>query len=200
MGALNMADNILHQAEARMKKAVDATANNFSHVQTGRASASLLDNVFVDYYGSKSPLTQVATITTPEPRTLLIQPWDKSILKEIEKAIARSDLGLNPNNDGTVIRIQIPELTTERREQLTKYARKLAEDGRVSVRNIRRDANESMRKSDQDLGSGERKGKGRGTDRKKQRGSDDPVQVITDKYIDHINQLLKSKEEELLEL
>ena len=200
MGALNMADNTLHQAEARMKKAVDATANNFSHVQTGRASASLLDNVFVDYYGSKSPLTQVATITTPEPRTLLIQPWDKSILKEIEKAIARSDLGLNPNNDGTVIRIQIPELTTERREQLTKYARKLAEDGRVSVRNIRRDANESMRKSDQDLGSGERKGKGRGTDRKKQRGSDDPVQVITDKYIDHINQLLKSKEEELLEL
>ena len=169
-----MADNTLHQAEARMKKAVDATANNFSHVQTGRASASLLDNVFVDYYGSKSPLTQVATITTPEPRTLLIQPWDKSILKEIEKALARSDLGLNPNNDGNIIRIQIPELTTERREQLTKYVRKLAEDGRVSVRNIRRDANEAVRKSEQDSGSGERKGKGRGTDRKKQRGSDDP--------------------------
>ena len=200
MEALNMADNTLQQTEARMKKAVDATSKNFSHVQTGRASASLLDNVFVDYYGSKSPLTQVATITTPEPRTLLIQPWDKTILKEIEKAIARSDLGLNPNNDGNVIRIQIPELTTERREQLTKYVRKLAEDGRVSVRNIRRDANEAMRKSDQDSGSGERKGKRRGADRKKSRGSDDPVQVITDKYIDQINQLLKSKEEELLEL
>lgn len=183
-----------------MKKAVDATAKNFSHVQTGRASASLLDNVFVDYYGSKSPLTQVATITTPEPRTLLIQPWDRTILKEVEKAIARSDLGLNPNNDGNVIRIQIPELTTERREQLTKYARKLAEDGRVSVRNIRRDANEAQRRSDQDSGSGERKGKGRGTDKKRSRGSDDPVQVITDKYIGQINQLLESKEEELLEL
>ncbi len=195
-----MADNTLQQAEARMKKAVDATAKNFSHVQTGRASASLLDNVFVDYYGSKSPLTQVATITTPEPRTLLIQPWDRTILKEVEKAIARSDLGLNPNNDGNVIRIQIPELTTERREQLTKYARKLAEDGRVSVRNIRRDANEAQRRSDQDSGSGERKGKGRGTDKKRSRGSDDPVQVITDKYIGQINQLLESKEEELLEL
>ena len=194
-----MADNTLQQAEARMKKAVDATAKNFSHVQTGRASASLLDNVFVDYYGSKSPLTQVATITTPEPRTLLIQPWDRTILKEVEKAIARSDLGLNPNNDGNVIRIQIPELTTERREQLTKYARKLAEDGRVSVRNIRRDANEAQRRSDQDSGSGERKGKGRGTDKKRSRGSDDPVQVITDKYIGQINQLLESKEEELLE-
>ena len=200
MGTSKMADNTLQQAETRMKKAVDATAKNFSHVQTGRASASLLDNVSVDYYGSKSPLTQVATITTPEPRTLLIQPWDKTILKEVEKAIARSDLGLNPNNDGSIIRIQIPELTTERREQLTKYVRKLAEEGRVSVRNIRRDANEAVRKADQDSGSGERKGKGRGTDRKKSRGSDDPVQVITDRYIDQINQLLKSKEEELLEL
>ena len=195
-----MADTTLQQAEARMKKAVEATANNFSHVQTGRASASLLDNVFVDYYGSKSPLTQVATITTPDPRALLIQPWDRTILKEVEKAIARSDLGLNPNNDGNVIRIQIPELTTERREQLTKYVRKLAEEGRVSVRNIRRDANEAVRKSDQDSGSGERKGRGRGADKKKSRGSDDPVQIITDKYIDQINQLLKSKEEELLEL
>ena len=195
-----MADITLQQAEALMKKAVDATAKNFSHVQTGRASASLLDNVFVDYYGSRSPLTQVATITTPEPRTLVIQPWDRTLLKEVEKSIARSDLGLNPNNDGSIIRIQIPELTTERREELTKYVRKLAEEGRVSVRNIRRDANEATRKSDPDAGLGDRKGKGRGADKKKSRGSDDPVQIITDKYIEQINQLLKSKEEELLGL
>ena len=195
-----MGDTTLRDAEARMAKAVDATASNFAHVQTGRASASLLDNVFVDYYGSKSPLTQVATITTPEPRMLLIQPWDQTIIKEVEKAIARSDLGLNPNNDGKVLRIQVPELTTERREELTKYGRKLAEEGRVSIRNIRRDANETVRKLEQDSGLGERKGKGRGADKRKSRGSDDPVQTITDKYTDQINQLLKSKEEELLEL
>ena len=195
-----MPDTTLRDAEARMKKAIEATVNNFAHVQTGRASASLLDNLSVDYYGSKSPLTQVATITTPDPRMLLVQPWDNTISKEIEKAIARSDLGLNPNNDGNVIRIQIPELTTERRQELTKYVRKLAEEGRVSVRNIRRDANEANRKLEQDSGIGERKGKGRGTDKRKSRGSDDPIQTITDKYIDQINQLLTAKEEELLEL
>jgi ribosome recycling factor len=194
---------ILRDAEGRMKKAVDATAKSFSRVQTGRASASLLDGVFVNYYGTKSPLNQVGTVTTPEPRLLMIQPWDKSIIKDIEKAIATSDLGLNPNSDGSVIRIQVPELTTERREELTKYVSKLAEEGRISIRNIRRDANNSLKRleSSSDTGSKESRGRGkRGGDKRKSKTDDDPIQSITDKYIDQIDQLLQVKEDELLEL
>ena len=192
--------DVFRDAEARMRKAVEATANNFARVQTGRASAALLDGISVNYYGTKSPLNQVATVTTPEPRLLVIQPWDKTIIKDIEKAITLSDLGLNPNNDGNVIRIQVPELTTERREDLTKHVGKLAEDGRIAVRNIRRDANNALRKLESSEASGGRKGKGRGGDKKRAKGDDDPVQQVTDKYIDQINQLLQSKEGELLEL
>ena len=192
--------DVLRDAEARMRKAVETTANNFARVQTGRASAALLDGISVNYYGTKSPLNQVATVTTPEPRLLVIQPWDKTIIKDIEKAITLSDLGLNPNNDGNVIRIQVPELTTERREDLTKHVGKLAEEGRIVVRNIRRDANNSLRKLEGSEASGGRKGKGRGGDKKRARVDDDPVQEMTDKYIDQISQLLQSKENELLEL
>lgn len=192
--------DVLRDAEARMRKAVETTANNFARVQTGRASAALLDGISVNYYGTKSPLNQVATVTTPEPRLLVIQPWDKTIIKDIEKAITLSDLGLNPNNDGNVIRIQVPELTTERREDLTKHAGKLAEEGRIAVRNIRRDANNSLRKLEGSETSGGRKAKGRGGDKKRARGDDHPVQQMTDKYIDQISQLLQSKENELLEL
>lgn len=194
-----MSETVIRNAEMRMKKAVESTANNFARVQTGRASPSLLDGVLVEYYGTKNPINQVATITAPEPRVIMIQPWDKTVSKEIEKAISRSDLGLNPNSDGNVIRIQVPELTTERRKELAKYVSKLAEDGRIAIRNIRRDANDAIKKLDKsDATSKGRKGKERGGEKRK--GDDDPVQKITDKYIDQISQLLKSKEVELMEL
>ncbi|MCY3722396.1 ribosome recycling factor [Candidatus Poribacteria bacterium] len=193
-----MQQQILQQAESRMKKTVEATATKLSHVQTGRATPALLDQVSVTYYGSKSPLSQVGTITTPEPRLLVIQPWDKTLITEIEKAIAHSDLGLSTSNDGNIIRIQIPELTLERRTELTKVVRKLAEEGKVAIRNIRRDANDAVKKADGDTGGGG-KSRGRGGDRKRGKASADPVQQLTDTYIDQINDLTEAKESELLE-
>lgn len=191
---------VLQQTESRMKKTVEATATKLSHVQTGRATSALLDQVTVNYYGSKSPLNQIGTVTTPEPRLLVIQPWDKTLLKEIEKAIALSDLGLSPSNDGSVIRILVPELTTERRRELTKVVRKLAEEGRVAIRNIRRDANDALKKLEgTDTGAAGRKSRGRGGDRKGGRAEANPVQQLTDTYINEINQLTEAKEAELLE-
>ena len=193
---------ILKQTESRMKKTIEVTATKLSHVQTGRATPALLDQVTVTYYGTKSPLSQVGTITTPEPRLLVIQPWDKALITEIEKAIAHSDLGLSTSNDGNVIRILVPELTTERRTELTKVVRKLAEEGKIAIRNIRRDANDAVKKLDGgDSGSGGRS-KGRSGDRKGGRGgkaSADPVQQLTDTYIDKIDELTEAKETELLE-
>jgi ribosome recycling factor len=185
-----MPKTILRDAEARMKKAVETTVKDFSHVRTGRASASLLDGITVDYYGTKSPINQAATITIPEPRLIVIQPWDKTIIKEIEKAIARSDLGLHPNSDGNVIRIQIPELTTERRKELTKHVSKAAEEGRVAIRNVRRDANESLRKLE----------KAKQISEDERHTYEAQVQDFTNKYIKQIDELLKAKEEELLEI
>jgi len=191
---------VLQQAESRMKKTVEATATKLSHVQTGRATAALLDQVTVNYYGSKSPISQVGTITTPEPRLLVIQPWDKTLIKEIEKAIALSHLGISTSNDGNVIRIIVPELTTERRTELTKVVRKLAEEGKVAIRNIRRDANEAVRKLEGgDMGSGSGKSRSRGGDRKRARTDNDPVQQLTDTYINQITELSEAKEAELLE-
>jgi ribosome recycling factor len=158
-----------------------------------------LDQVSVTYYGSKSPLSQVGTITTPEPRLLVIQPWDKTLITEIEKAIAHSDLGLSTSNDGNVIRIQVPELTLERRTELTKVVRKLAEEGKVAIRNIRRDANEAVKKGDGSDTSGSGKSRGRGGDKKRGKASADPVQQLTDRYIDQINELTEAKESDLLE-
>ena len=157
----------LKNAEARMKKSVESTSTKLSHIQTGRATTALLDQVTINYYGSKTPLNQVGTITTPEPHQLVIQPWDKTLITEIEKAIAQSDLGLATSNDGSLIRVQVPELTTERRVELTKLVKKLAEEGRVAIRNIRRDANDAIRKLEgNDSGSGSRRSKGRGGDKK----------------------------------
>ena len=190
---------ILQQAESRMKKTVEATATKLSHVQTGRATPALLDQVSVTYYGSKSPLSQVGTITTPEPRLLVIQPWDKTLITEIEKAIALSDLGFSTSNDGNVIRILVPELTMERRTELTKVVRKLAEEGKVAIRNIRRDANEAVKKLEGGDGSGGGKSRSRGGDRKRGKGSNDPVQQLTDAYVDQISELTEAKESELLE-
>ena len=183
-----------------MKKTVEATSTKLSHVQTGRATPALLDQVSVNYYGIKNPLSQVGTITTPEPRLLVIQPWDKTLITEIEKAIALSDLGFSTNNDGNVIRIQVPELTLERRTELTKVVRKLAEEGKVAIRNIRRDANDTVKKLDGgDSSTGGGKSRGRGGDKKRGRSNADPIQQLTDTYIDKIDELVSAKESELLE-
>lgn len=191
---------VLKNAESRMKKSIESTLTKLSHIQTGRATTALLDQVTINYYGSKTPLNQVGTVTTPEPGQLVIQPWDKSLITEIEKAIAQSDLGLATSNDGSLIRIQVPELTTERRVELTKLVKKLAEEGRVAIRNIRRDANDSMRKLEgNDSGAGSRRSKGRGGDKKSSRADADPVQKLTDIYVNQINELAEAKETELLE-
>ncbi len=191
---------VLKDAESRMKKSVESTLTKLSHIQTGRATTALLDQVAINYYGSKTPLNQVGTITTPEPHQLVIQPWDKTLITEIEKAIAQSDLGLATSNDGSLIRIQVPELTTERRVELTKLVKKIAEEGRVAIRNIRRDANDGIRKLEgNDSGAGSRRSKGRGGDKKSGRADADPVQQLTDTYVDQINELAEAKEAELLE-
>ena len=190
----------LKNAEARMKKSVESTSTKLSHIQTGRATTALLDQVTINYYGSKTPLNQVGTITTPEPHQLVIQPWDKTLITEIEKAIAQSDLGLATSNDGSLVRVQVPELTTERRVELTKLVKKLAEEGRVAIRNIRRDANDAIRKLEgNDSGSGSRRSKGRGGDKKGGRADADPVQKLTDTYVNQINEIAEAKEAELLE-
>lgn len=191
---------VLRDTESRMKKSVESTITKLSHIQTGRATTALLDQVSINYYGSKTPLNQVGTITAPEPRQLVIQPWDKTLITEIEKAIAQSDLGLATSNDGSLIRVQVPELTTERRVELTKLVKKLAEEGRVAIRNIRRDANDAIRKLEgSDTGSGGRRSKGRGGDKKSGRSDSDPVQNLTDTYVNQINDLADAKEAELLE-
>ena len=191
---------IIQQTESRMKKTVESTATKLSHVQTGRATPALLDQVSVNYYGSKNPLSQVGTITTPEPRLLVIQPWDKTLITEIEKAIATSDLGFSTSNDGSVIRIQVPELTLERRTELTKVVRKLAEEGKIAIRNIRRDANDAVKKLDGgDSSTGGGKSRGRGGDRKRGKSNADPIQQLTDTYTDQIDELVSAKESELLE-
>ncbi len=191
---------VLQNTESRMQKTVESTVAKLSHIQTGRATTALLDQVTINYYGNKTPLNQVGTITTPEPRQLVIQPWDKTLLKDIEKAIAQSDLGLATSNDGNLIRIQVPELTTERRVELTKLVKKLAEEGRVAIRNIRRDANDAIKKLEGgEAGSGSRRSKGRGGDKKSGRSDTDPVQKLTDTYVDKINDLAETKEAELLE-
>ncbi len=190
---------IIKQTESRMKKTVEATATKLSHVQTGRATPALLDQVSINYYGSKNPLSQVGTITTPEPRLIVIQPWDKTLITEIEKAIALSDLGFSTSNDGNLIRIQVPELTLERRTALTKVVRKLAEEGKIAIRNIRRDANDAVKKLDGGDSSGGGKSRGRGGERRRGKSNADPVQQLTDTYIDQIDELVAAKESELLE-
>ena len=185
-----MPDMLILETEDRMEKAVEATAGEFSQIQTGRASLSLLDNVTVEYYGARNPINRIATVTTPEARLIVIQPWDKSTIKDIEKAIAQSDLGLNPNSDGAVIRIPIPELTTERRQELVKLVGKIAEDGRVSIRNIRRDANGSLKTRE----------KAKGIAEDDRRAYEEDVQDLTNSYVGQIEELTKLKGNELLEI
>ncbi|WP_229776168.1 ribosome recycling factor [Alicyclobacillus cellulosilyticus] len=173
-----------------MEKAVSVYRRELVTVRAGRATPSMLDKVMVEYYGTHLPVNQVATVTAPEPRLLVIQPWDKSMLGEIEKAIQKSDLGLHPSNDGSVIRLVIPQLTEERRNELVKMVRKMAEEARVAVRNVRRDANDEAKKAEK---SGE-------LSEDEVRRLMDRVQALTDRFIQEIDKLTAAKEQELREV
>jgi ribosome recycling factor len=177
-------------AEEKMKKAVRALEDDFKTIRTGRASAGLFDSIRVDYYEQKVPLNQVATISVPEARLVIIQPWDRSVLSEIEKAIQKSELSVNPNNDGKVIRINIPPLTEERRKELVKLAKSVAEKSRITVRNIRRDVNDELKKMQKDSQISEDESK---------RGMEE-IQKLTDAYIEQINSILEGKEKEIMEI
>ena len=183
-------DKIRGQAEERMKKSIQALQDEFKTLRGNRASQALFEKIRVDYYGNKVPLNQVATLSIPEARRVIIQPWDRSVLPEIEKAIQKSELSVNPNNDGKVIRINIPPLTEERRKDLVKLAKNTAEQSRVSVRNVRRDANEDIKKSKADGELSEDEAKKAG----------DEIQKLTDHFIEDINKLLEAKEKEILEV
>ena len=174
--------------EEKMKKTIESLKDSFNTIRTGRASASIFDKVRVDYYGTKSPLNQVATIAIPEARSVIVTPFDKSLITEIEKAIQASDLGLNPSNDGKVIRIQIPALTADRRKELVKQAKTTAENSRTAIRNIRRDGNDELKKQQK---NGELTEDGLKTET-------DKLQKLTDKYIDEINKIYDAKEKEIL--
>ncbi len=188
--ATEMIDALLQDAKERMGKSVESTHHEFATVRTGRASPALLDRIVVDYYGAPTPLRQLATISAPEARLLTVQPYDKSSIKAIEKAINESDIGLHPSNDGNLIRLVIPELTEERRRELVKVVRHLAEDGRVAIRNIRRDCMHDLRelKSEGEAGEDD------------ERRAEAELQKVTDAKVAELDSLLKSKEEEILEV
>jgi ribosome recycling factor len=173
-----------------MQKAVDAAKREFAGVRTGRASPALLERVTIDYYGVPTPITQVATITVPDPRLLVVQPWDKKLVREIDRAIQKSELGLVPSNDGTVIRLPIPGLTTERRRELVKVVRKQAEEARVAIRNIRREYKEKLEKL-------EKNGQMSEDD---SRRSVEELQKLTDRFTKEIETLLAAKETEIMEI
>jgi ribosome recycling factor len=176
--------------EDKMKKALDVMRKEYASLRAGRATPALLDKVTVDYYGTPTPISQVANISAPEPRLLTIQPWEKNMLGTIEKAILKSDLGLTPNNDGSVIRLSIPQLTKERRTELVKVVHKKAEEGRVAVRNLRRDGNEAVKKLEKDHAISEDEAK---------KGQED-IQKLTDKYIKEIDHVMAVKEKEIMEV
>ncbi|MDR1970770.1 MAG: ribosome recycling factor [Treponema sp.] len=180
---------VISGCEERMKKSLASLKDGFAAIRTGRASASLFDKIRVDYYGNKSPLNQVANISIPEARLIVIQPWDKNLIGEIEKAIRSSELSLNPSNDGKVIRISIPPLTEERRKELVKLAKTQAEQSRVAVRNIRRDGNDELKKLLKDAALTE--------DEESKHGEE--LQKLTDGYISKLNLILEEKEKEILE-
>ncbi len=177
----------LSEAESHMQKAVEATQRDFNTIRTGRANVSLLDRVSVEYYGSPTPLKSLATINTPDASTITIQPFDRNSLNLIEKSISLSDIGLTPNNDGQIIRLNIPPLTSERRKEFAKMAAKLAEEGKVSIRNIRRDAVDSIRKEEKNSEVSEDEA----------RDLQDKIQKMTDKYIAKIDELLAEKEKDI---
>ncbi len=186
--AENLIDELLDDAKDRMHKSVEAAQHEFSTVRTGRASPSLLERIVVDYYGAMTPLNQLATISAPEARLLTVQPYDKSSIKAIEKAINESDVGLTPSNDGNVVRLVVPELTEERRKELVKVVRNLAEEGRVAIRNVRRDTMHNLR---------ELKSEGEASSDDEHRAEVE-LQKLTDARVGELEGVLKIKEEEIL--
>lgn len=178
---------LIHDTEAKMKKTVEATQREFSTIRTGRASSALIDGIKVDYYGTPTPLKQLAAVSTPDARLIVIQPWDKNILAEVEKAILKSEIGITPTNDGKVVRLSIPPLTDERKAELDKVLKKIAEDGRVSIRTCRHSAIEHVRKFEKDKTVTE-------DDKFK---TQEELQKLTDKYIKEIDTILAAKEKEI---
>ena len=185
-----MLKDLLKTTEEHMRGVIEATKREFVAVRTGRANPAILDRVVVEYYGVPTPLNQVGNVLAPEPRLLVIQPWERNMLGPIEKAILKSDLGLVPNNDGHVIRITIPPLTEERRRELVKLVRREAEEKRVAIRNVRREANEKIKTMQK---------AGEITEDQEKKALDD-VQKLTDKYIEEIEKLLEAKEREIMEV
>lgn len=183
-------DDILLETEDQMQKSIEATQRNFNTIRTGRANASLLDRIEIDYYGAQTPLKSLANVSTPDASTLMIQPFDGSTLTTIEKAISLSDVGLTPNNDGKVIRLNIPQLTSERRKEFVKTAGKVAEEGRVSIRNQRRNGIDAVKKLEKasDISEDE------------SRDAQDEIQKLTDKYIAQLDEALAAKEKDILKV
>lgn len=185
-----MPKQLISNTKEKMTKAIQAYTRELASIRAGRANASLLDKITVDYYGAPTPVNQLAGISVPEARVLVIQPYDKTVLGGIEKAIQKSDLGLNPTNDGSLIRITIPQLTEERRKELVKLVKKESEEAKVAVRNIRRDANDDLKKLEKngDITEDDLRGYG------------DDIQKLTDEYISKVDQITKDKEKEIMEV
>ena len=180
----------LENLEERMLKSISVFEENLSEIRAGRANPAILNKISIEYYGVLTPINQVAGISVPEARTIVIQPWDVSVLKEIEKAILASDIGLNPNNDGKVIRLNFPELTEERRKELVKEIKKMAEDAKVSIRSIRRDGMEDLKNKQKNSEI---------TEDEKARG-EEKIQKLTDKYVAEIDKILENKEKEIMNI
>src|SRR5215210_1194148 len=187
---LAILDDLLQDAERRMDKSVEAAAHELNTVRTGRASTALLDRIEIDYYGQPTPLKQLATINVPEPRLLTVQPYDPGSMKPIERAIQESDLGLTPSNDGKIIRLPIPQLTEERRKELVKVVRHLGEEGKVAIRNVRRDVMHDLKElvREGEVGDDE------------ERRAEERAQKLTDEHVKRIDELLKRKEDEIMEV
>lgn len=185
---IELAETIEMETEEKMEKAIESTLREFQSIRTGRANPALLNRVHVEYYGAQTPLQQLASISVPESRVLMVTPFDKGALAEIDRAIQKSDIGIAPNNDGKVIRLNIPPLTEERRKDYVKLAKKIAEEGKVAIRNIRRDGMDQMKKLEKD-----------GMPKDTCKDYQDRVQVLTDKYTEKLDQLTDEKEAEIME-
>lgn len=181
-------EQMVNDTEIKMQKSVESIKHDLSKIRTGRASAAMLEGVMVDYYGTTTPINQMANISVPEPKVIAISPWDRSATGDIEKAILASDLGITPSNDGNIIRLKVPELTEERRNDMVKLAKKYGEDGKIAVRNIRRDANESFKRLQKSSEISEDELK----------IHTEEIQQLTDKYVKKIDEIVKVKEDELL--
>jgi len=183
-------EQVFKDIEKRMSNTIEVLKQEMASLRAGRANPALLDNVHVEYYGVPTPLNQVANISAPEPRMLRVQPWDKGIIGDVERAILKSDLGLNPNNDGNIIRISIPQLTQERRQDLVKVVKKNGEETKVSIRNVRRDANETLKKAEKNGDISE----------DDLRRYQDEVQEVTNKYTQQVDDVVNRKEAEIMEI